>query len=556
MKKKIFLMLFIISMLACLFALSVSAAVTTYDDAPVRTNIVVSTDDVVVFDDGFSCPTGYVFKDVTEISNGGHNSPTAKNAFDFSYVNEKTGKNYNFTNIVSLDLPQGLEYVGGYAMHKATHLKKVSFPNTVTGLGMAVFQDCTGLEECVFEHDENSTLETFPGWFFGYCSSLKAISFPDCIKYFGDSKSNSYFIGCSSITAIYLPKKLEKAYGGSNGGAVFGQLPSAYFVNEPFTYDNIPAKPDVYYFPENLETITGETFDTCKNLNSVLVFGKKLTSVENGWTFENVMAGEGKKPTVVFLGDATKMVVTSWNVQAIYFCNENDVDATSAGVSGNKTIYYCNAQGNTNHLAEKTVDVPAKCEIDAGKVTYCFCGHEISKVPVEGTALEHNLDYVNGGATLVSVTYADLSKNGTKVVKCSLCQADKELSADKVFDYKGYSKNDKGGFCMGYIVNQNALKDYESKNGKVNYGFVASANNNAPLNADGTAKENVVKADLTSSDYTSVDFILTAEDWTKESVATAKISLNMYVIVNNTFKYITANGYSDTAEAYTYSEIQ
>ena len=147
MKKKILLIAAMLVAIVCVLAISVSAEVTTYDDAPARENIVVSTNDLVVFDDGFTCPTGYVFKDVTQIDNGGHNNPTAKNAFDFSYVNGKTGKNYGFTNIVSLDLPQGLTYVGGYAMHKATHLKRVSFPDSVTGLGMAVFQDCTGLEE-------------------------------------------------------------------------------------------------------------------------------------------------------------------------------------------------------------------------------------------------------------------------------------------------------------------------------------------------------------------------------------------------------------------------
>ena len=38
MKNKIFLMLTMVLMLACLFVISASAAVTTYDDAPVRTN--------------------------------------------------------------------------------------------------------------------------------------------------------------------------------------------------------------------------------------------------------------------------------------------------------------------------------------------------------------------------------------------------------------------------------------------------------------------------------------------------------------------------------------
>jgi hypothetical protein len=300
--------------------------------------------------------------------------------------------------------------------------------------------------------------------------------------------------------------------------------------------------------------MSGEEFKNCKAMNETVVFPETFTSVSDRWTF----SGAATK-TVVCLGDMKELGAQYWSCSSIYFANKADKQrsdiATFTNPSGSN-VYYCNAEGNTNHLAEKTVNIPAQCEINAGVATLCFCGYEISKVAQEGTALEHNLDYLNGGATLVSVTYADLSKNGTKVVKCSLCQADKELSANKVFDYKGYSKNDKGAMCMGYTVDQGALKDYEAKNGKVNYGFIASANNNAPLNNDGSAKDNVVKADLTGSDYTAVDFILTADDWTTESVAAAKISINLYVITATAVKYVTANGYSDVAEAYTYSEIQ
>ena len=545
--KKIFLLLSMILVLSCVFVISASAAVTTYDDAPTKTNIIVSTDDIVVFDDGFSCPSAYVTKDDTHLAGW-------LGFFDFSYINSKTGKSYTNANVIEYDIPQGIETTNAYAMTKCPALRKVSIPDSVTSIGGCMFERTETLEECVFEHNENSALKEIPTWMFGYCKSLKAISFPDCIE---KITGNTQFAECNEMTAIYLPKNLKSTEGGSQTGATFGMLKKAYFVNEPFTYDNIPAKPTIYYFPQNYASMAGETFDSCKNLNDILVFTASNISIDQ-YAFEAVRTdNSNQKPTIVFLGDVTSIDTKGWTVNAIYCANKNDVDATSVGLKNNSsTIYYCNAEGNANHLAEKTVTEPAKCELNAGEYTYCFCGHEISKVPVEGTALEHNLDYINGGATLVSVTYADLSKDGTKVVKCSLCQADKELSANKVFDYKGYSKNDKGGFCMGYLVNQEALKDYESKNGKVNYGFVASANNNAPLNADGTAKENVVKADLTSSGYTSVDFILTAEDWTKESVAAAKISLNMYVIVNNTVKYITANGYSDTAEAYTYSEIQ
>ena len=110
---------------------------------------------------------------------------------------------------------------------------------------------------------------------------------------------------------------------------------------------------------------------------------------------------------------------------------------------------------------------------------------------------------------------------------------------------------------MSYIINQSSLEDYEAKNGKLTYGFAASANNNMPLDENGDVKDNVVKVELSKceSKYSAVDFVLTADDWTEKNAASAKFSFNMYVIVNNAVKYITANGYSDTAEAYTYSDV-
>ena len=545
--KKIFLLLAMIFVLSFVLVISASAAVTTYDDAPAKANIVVSTDDIVVFDDGFTCPSAYVTKDDTHLAGW-------LGFFDFSYVNSKTGKSYTNANVVEYDIPQGVKSTNAYCMTKAPALKRVSIPDSVTSLGGCMFERTETLEECVFEHNENSALKEIPTWMFGYCKSLKAICFPDCIE---KITGNTQFAECNEMTAIYLPKNLKSTEGGSQTGATFGMLKKAYFVNEPFTYDNIPAKPTVYYFPQNYASMSGETFDSCKNLNEVLVFTADNIGIDQ-YAFEAVATdGSSKRPTVVFLGDVKALNTKGWSVNAIYFANANDKNADNAGLTNNSsTVYYCNAEGNTNHLAEKTVTEPAKCEINAGEYTYCFCGYAIDKKEIEGTALSHDHDYVNGKATLVAVTYADLSKDGKKTVACGICGKNSDLTANKVFDYKGYSKNGKGAMCMGYTVDQGALKDYEAKNGKVNYGFIASANNNAPLNNDGSAKDNVVKADLTESDYTAVDFILTADDWTTESVAAAKISINLYVITATAVKYVTANGYSDTAEAYTYSEIQ
>ena len=558
MKNKIFLILTMILMLSCLFVISASAEVTTYDDAPARTKIQVSTDDLIVFDDGFTCPTGYVFKDQSKVDDS-HSATTLPWALDFEYINSKTGKEYKFENIVSIDIPQGVTYVGKYACKDANNLVRVTFPDSVTGMGAAIFQNAKGLEECVFEHNENSDFKTFPGYMFYGCSNLTAFSMPDCITTISDI---AHFTKCTNLTAVYLSKNLETWLGSGDGSrvATFDDCNNVYFVNEQFTYDNIPTKPTVYYFPPKLtnsdkssDFSKQSTFRECNNLNDVLVFGTGITSLTNEYLFQG-----GPANKIVLLGDMTSVSAKNWGkTTAIYFANENDIDTTCLTYAGGRTAVFCNAEGNTTHLAEKVVDVEAKCEVDAGKYTYCFCGYEISKEAVEGTALSHDYDYVNGNATLKAIVYADLSKEGTKTVTCGLCGVDNDaVVANKVFTYKGYSTNDKGAMCMGYIIDQKALKEYETLNGKVEYGFVASANNDTPLNENGEQKENTVKVALDENVYTAVDFVLGATDWSDEKVANVKITLNMYVMVNNAVKYITANGYSDIAEAYKYSDIQ
>ncbi len=548
MKNKIFLMLTMILMFSCLFVISASAEVTTYDDAPARTNIQVSTDDVVVFDDGFSCPTGYVFKDISTIGNGKWGSPTLPGCFDFTYINGKTGKSYAFANIVELDLPQGLTSIGTYLAHKVTTLKKVSIPDSVTSFGGCAFEEATNLEECTFEHNENSALTTLPTYTF--CkTALKAFSMPDCITTIA---GESCFSNCKSLTAIYLSKNLQRIEGGTQHKATFDACEVMYFVNEPFTYDAIPEKPSVYYFPANLEFFSNQNlFRWCYQLNDVLVFGTKMTELQNRYLFEKSPAN-----TVVFLGDMVNVSAQNWGTTKLIFANKADLSASNiATLTGSQTKVYCNAADNTEHLYLVNETLEADCENNAKTQTSCFCGKVGESVEQPGTALGHDNDYLNGKATLVAIAYADLSKDGTKTVKCGVCGKDSELTAKKVIDYKGYSKNDKGAMCMGYNIDQEALKEYESKNSKLSFGFVASANNNAPLEANGDKKENVVKADLTGSSYNAVDFILTADDWTAENVASAEISINLYVIVNNAVKYITASGYSDTAEAKKYSDI-
>ena len=552
MKKKIFLTLAIVMVLTCLFAIGVSAEVTTYDDAPTRTNIVTSTDDVIVFDDGFTCPSAYVVKDSKSFG-------WKQNAYDFSYINGKTNKTYTYDNIVELDIPQGVESIATSAFASNKVIRRVSCPDTVTALGGTIFEYSTSLQEFTFEHDENDGLETIPNWMFAYCTALKAICFPDCVKYF---TGNTQLGGCTNLTAIYLPKNLISTEGGQNAGGTFGHLTNAYFVNEKFTYDNIPTKPEVYYFPAGYKSITGEAFDTSKNLNKVLVFPADGVTFENGWTFENSLSDQttGAKPTIVFTGDVTKVSVGSWNVDKIYFSNENDVDTTTAGVTGSKSMVFCNAADNTTHLYKVAVNTAPTCTKPGVNGTACFCGKPNPDSPSIPAQHDYNktLSY-NAWAWENDNYFA----NAHYVHVCQVCAeeyAGAEIENSHLFIKEGYSytqtenKKDETvvsfDFQYSIKVNQTAMTLYTEQTGNVvKYGTVAGVKDDLsnPLTyVDGvlTVGESAAASDMTGTDYVKLLIKVAGIPVNENGI---EISCNAYAIIDNKLKYLSDGNVRDSA---------
>ena len=478
MKKKFLLTLALVFVLSCLFVISVSAEI-DYSDAPERVNIEVRQDDIVVFDDGFSCPSAYIFKDSKTTANGSW-SVGFNDATDFSYINGKTGKSYTFANVVELDIPQGITYVGKYSAYYLTTLKKVSIPDSVVTLGQSIFEGASGLEECVFEHDANDSLTTIPTYMFFRCSSLKAISLPDCIK---KITGTHQFSNCTNLTAVHLPANLEVMEGGTQNAATFDGCKLMYFVNSPFSYDSIPEKPSIYYFPKNFSTIgNGCIFRNCNSLNQYLVFDTAMKEIPNLYTFEN-SAGS----TIVFLGETENIVTGGWKATNIIFANKNVVDDEGAGLSrtgmdGNnlKTwggqAFFCYAEGNTAHVKELSKTTEATCTLPAMTADYCFCGQPFGAVTEYAPALGHSYT----GA--VNYVIPSLTEAVTKCTVCvNNCGIDKEETLAPVYTELGYSVmgfGDSGySFTNGYNVNLEALNAYEAQNGvtiKFGFGFNAA----------------------------------------------------------------------------------
>ncbi len=541
MRNKLLLVTALIALTLFVFAISSSAAVTTYDDAPAKEIITVSTDDVVVFDDGFTCLSAYIFIDTDTISEGdfmGNNG--LKHCVDFSFINEKTGKTYDISNIKELDIPEGIAKLNKYSFTRLP-FKRISIPKTVTTLGICVFEKCSELEECVFEHTENSELASLSAWMFQNCTSLVAFSFPDCIEAIN---ADHEFAGCTSLTAVYLPKNLTSyTTSSSNEASAFYNCQNMYFVNEPFTYDNIPEKPSVYYFPSGLTTMTGELFKVCKNLNETLVFPEGVTAITNSWAFETNSTSTVKN--IVFLGDMTALNTSNWKMASgskIIFANENDKDASSlTSLSGGHTKIYCATETEpSNHLAERVEATNATCTENKSVKSYCFCGKLIEEKAEEGTSLGHS------HTVFVDLVYADISKDGYYSYKCERCDdLNNSKVASALFVNLGYSapEYDDGVMSIGFKINEDAISAYEQAKGvSLSYGAFAGTKddigNNDVFDKDGKVQPGVIAADVTDCGFVLIN--LKIHGFTEEQKG---IDLAMGVYVNTA---------KDSVSEYTY----
>ena len=444
MKKKFLLTFAIVTVLFCLFAVGASA-VTIYDDFDVTAleNIEYRADDIVVFDDGFSCPSVYVFKDTKAIGKGQWSSPDGlKNVLDFTYINSKVApKEYGFDDIDSLDIPQGVTSMGQYACNSLQTIRTISIPDTLVTFSGTCFQNASGLEYCIMEHSEASALTTLPGTMFSG-SGLKAFSMPDCIT---TLPSGNEFGNCKSLTAVYLSKNLTSITGASGKSSCFDYCGKLYLVNEPFvaaSEEQIPAKPSVYYFPSNLTALGTDSigvFRGSNSINDVLVFGAKLTAITSRVAFQNCPAN-----TVVFLGDMTDVVAYEkyyWGTKNFIFANPNDKSASdlnNLALKSDRNAYFCYGD-NASHLVEKQLSTKATCTSPVMTTDYCFCGATMSTNEVPNSALGHEFS-VEKGATRLSIEYTNYLANGISNIKCARCEERNESEvAPIITEFKGFS---------------------------------------------------------------------------------------------------------------------
>ena len=550
MKKRVLLVALMVVAFACLFAISVSAEITTYDDAPERTVIQMNDDEYVVFNDGFSCPSYYIIPDQTQLKDT-----------DYSYLEKKTGKTYTDADVVEMHVPTGIvdmykrfgewkkfencTVVGvpstatpdGQFGSKST-VTKVYLPDELTSIPMWCFAGSTTLEEIIIS--KNSKLETICGGAFQNCNSLRYLYLPEGFKHFDNDSGKEPFVN----------------FGSTNFG----------FINSP----DETTIPEIYYFPSTFEYTENFLWGS-RLTNRVIVLPESVTAITGQYDIDNTSV-----QCIVLLSDKVTGV-NLWNAsagQTIYlpnmsssdfngdFFNSNNTEITSTVTGktytpsfrrGGKQYYYfgvdkkwtCSEWSNnlqksgfrqfsdmsaSNHLDAYITIKEADCLNASVKTVTCLCGFVKSNT-TEGSPLGHNHN------VYVDMVYSSYQKDGYYIYKCERCDdTNNGTVAPAIFKCLGYSTPiyDGDSLTIGFLVNNKALDEYMANTGKtIKYGVFAAnyaSIDGTILDDNGKEQNGAIKAEVNIK-VTAFDLILTGFE--KDEHKIAKLAMGAYVIATD-----------------------
>lgn len=348
----------------------------------------------------------------------------------------------------------------------------------------------------------------------------------------GNTKTQWYNLDGQKIVDLSNVKKIEgNAFASSNLGSAEIIWPIALdsLGDQAFRRCNI--KSMIYLNASEGKTISAPFWCFNGNAPTLIIYGKGVTNVSNAFEAEC---------TAIFLADS------------ITFGNDAKFD------KANSTLY-CKAtvdsskysKGTVINFTSGTVDYFGVCGLIAklttsdGDVTidktthkynlvdydntYCpinaMGNYECEKCKDEKQVPNEGTNPVKDGHsydTLKSVIYENgYLSNGEKTMVCQ-CTLELTETVNAIFKFNGYSTNrEQNAICVGFSVDQDLLKEYNTVNTPLQFGAVASAKTENILSvADGkvTGSTNTVVAEI-KEDYSSFDFVLSGFNSTQNELA-------------------------------------
>ena len=455
MKKKIFLMLAVMAILVCVFAISVSAKDVYLEPIPDELKAENDTfTHFVVFEEA----EYFVSSDntISGLNGDKMDADMASAGIDKSKIGTEYLTRFNFPAYVGENL---ITYVNLNSMKTHKYFKHVCGYIQLEGTVNKVhdMNECVNQLRCV-DFGENSQITAIPLCFANQARRMASVK---------NLPRNLTTIGSNAFDSCY--------------GAFEGEL----YINA--------------------ETIGGSAFNNAISNVTHLILGPKVKSIgTQALTVLFAIQHHNEIPTF-YAPEDIKPALVSIEFQ----CDVSQIKFANQGVNSG-AFYFPTTTGRAPYEKLTTIILshPDNAKyVTEGSVFNDFTADGINILFNDSDGLDDYVTAKHDFSIFGGVSYVRFNEEGTKTLICASCGAQSYEKTTPLFTCLGYSAAEYGDMMsVNYRVNEKAISEYEEATGKtVNYGVFAvladKIGTDDIFGADGKALAGVVAADITGTGF-------------------------------------------------------
>ena len=485
MKKKIFLMLAVMAILVCVFAISVSAKDVYLESIPDELKAENDTfTHFVVFEEA----EYFVSSDntISGLNGDKMDADMASAGIDKSKIGTEYLTRFNFPAYVGENL---ITYVNLNSMKTHKYFKHVCGYIQLEGTVNKVhdMNECVNQLRCV-DFGENSQITAIPLCFANQARRMASVK---------NLPRNLTTIGANAFDSCY--------------GAFEGEL----YINA--------------------ETIGGSAFNNAISNVTHLILGPKVKSIgTQALTVLFAIQHHNEIPTF-YAPEDIKPALVSIEFQ----CDVSQIKFANQGVNSG-AFYFPTTTGRAPYEKLTTIILshPDNAKyVTEGSVFNDFTADGINILFNDSDGLDDYVTAKHDFSIFGGVSYVRFNEEGTKTLICASCGAQSYEKTTPLFTCLGYSASltGKTGIVLGFEINDEAVGEYTILTNKtIKFGVFAVSQaklgENDVFNANGEAVKGAVTADLTG--YTNAIFeikVVGFNDENKESL----LAMGAYVAVTD-----------------------